>query len=192
MINLFQNYYEENNVARRNEIDFCISKNMENQDVNLILIESNTRMTYSDFFRIINNYTGSDDINIIANLDIYLNETIKLLTTMSHDQAFAICRWELEKNGGLRFADRPDSQDTWIFKGKIKNVFGDFNLGYCGCDNRIAYEIQKAGYLLKNPGKTIQTIHAHSSGIRNYKYKGKERKDFEVGPPYLTITPTTL
>jgi hypothetical protein len=190
MINLFVNYYEEQNPKRRSEIETCLRNNTENPYINYMMIESLQRMTYSNFFKIINEYTSVDDINIIANLDIYFDDTVKILEGMGVNEAFTLGRWDLKKDGNICLADRPDSQDAWVIKGKVKNVNGAFNLGYCGCDNRIAHELHKSGYVVSNPCRTIKAIHVHTSNIRNYKSRGKDRKKFVVSGPYRTVSPT--
>lgn len=191
MINLYVNYYKDTSFDRQKELDICLQKNICNPLINVLVLESQSKMKYSDFFNIINTYTGPDDINAICNSDIYLDDTISVVNGMDSKEAFALCRWDLAQNGTIKFNSRPDSQDTWIFKGKILNVFGDFCLGFPGCDNRIAYEMQKAGYRVSNPAKTIRTIHVHLSNVRNYSVKGKQRAEATIPGPYKTMGPTT-
>ena len=189
-INLYLNYYFEKNIKRRVELDTCVAKNLKNPHLNVILFESNDRVKYSHFFKMINSYTAPDDINIISNLDIYFDNSVTKFKEMSAEQAFVLGRWDIQKDGKLKFANRPDSQDAWIFKGKVKsNLNGDFYLGWLGCDNRFCHEINKAGYKVSNPCKNIKAIHVHSSMIRNYKAKGRQRKSNEVPGPYMTLTP---
>jgi hypothetical protein len=190
MINLFVNYYEEEKVERRQEFDLCMRRNLENPFINFIPIESSIRLKYSDFFKIINKYTAVGDINIIANLDIYFDESIALVNDMNSREAFALCRWSTSKQGTIQFENRIESQDAWIFKGTIRNIHGDFCLGHIGCDNRIAHEIFAAGYKASNPSMSVKIVHVHSSNIRNYKLTRTNRKSIEVPPPYRTIEPS--
>jgi hypothetical protein len=46
--------------------------------------------------------------------------------------------------------DIPYSFDTYIFKPKVNVDLSkcNFKFGTLGCDNRIAYEIKKAGYIV--------------------------------------------
>ena len=190
MINLYVNYYKDKVPARQKEIDTCIQKNITNSLVNVLVLESQSKVKYNDFFKVINSYTGDNDINIICNSDIYLDSTISIVSSMSGEEALALGRWELGVNGVPNFCNRPDSQDTWVFKGKVRNVFGDFCLGLPGCDNRIAHEMRHAGYKVSNPAKSIKTIHIHRSGVRNYPAHGAQRKSMTVPGPYVTINPT--
>ena len=187
MIRLFYNYYQDDNPIRRKEIDFCFKKNLENKIVNTIIIESQTKLTYNDFFEKINKtITNDDDINIICNSDIFLDDTIELANKIQDKQVFALSRWDWYENQAPVFFHRQDSQDTWIFRGPAININGSFTLGKRGCDNRIAYEFQRAGYQVINVGKTIKTFHVHNSNIRNYSFN-------DVVPgPYLSPEPTDL
>jgi hypothetical protein len=185
MIRLFYNYYEDKAPLRKKEIDLCLQKNLSNSFINTVVFETPTKPTYDLFFQKINDITGPDDINIICNSDIFFDETIQLAEQIKHKEMFALLRWEWLP-AGPRFFERPDSQDTWIVRGKVENVFGDFSLGIRGCDNRIAHEFEKAGYKVSNPSQSIKTYHVHNSGVRNYTMK-------EVIPgPYLTISSSRL
>lgn len=185
MIRLFYNYYEDRHPYRKQEIDYCRQKNLENQSFTTVLVESATKPTYDFFFQKINEVTGPDDINIICNSDIFFDDTIKFAEQIKHKEMYALLRWEWLP-GGPRLNERPDSQDTWIVRGKVEGVFGGFSLGIRGCDNRIAYEFQKAGYLVTNPAKTIRSYHVHTSMVRNYTMADV------VDPPYYTIGPSSL
>src|ERR1700743_100334 len=142
MINLFINYYQDKNPIRQKEIDFCLLKNLNNNLINTIIINSQDRLTFKFFFDRINKVTTDNDINMVCNSDIFFDESIGLAEKISTDQCFALSRWDMLSDGSVKHYFRPDSQDTWIFRGKIKqNVFSDFNLGYRGCDNRLAHEL---------------------------------------------------
>lgn len=190
-VNLFVGYYEDKNSKRNAELQECVQRNIQNPLINYVIIESQDRLKYNDFFRFINSYSAPDDINIIANLDIYLDEkTCPLFNCVRPKEIFALCRWERNRSGDIVFANRPDSQDVWAVKGHINGINGDFYMGWAGCDNRIAKVFADAGWKVSNPSKSIKTIHIHSSNIRNYK-PGKRNK-LVVPGPYLTIPPTTL
>lgn len=59
------------------------------------------------------------------------------------------------------------------------------------CDNRIAYEIKKAGYNISNPSRTIHTWHLHNSGVRGYN-PAIRNEDTVVSQPYLNVPVTSL
>lgn len=188
MINVYANYFYEKNSTRRAELEECIIKNYNNPYINYTLINSSKKMTYKEFFDVSNSLTRDNDINIICNLDIYFDDTINLAKNIHNNEAYALSRYDL-KNGNLIHFNRSDSQDAWIFKGKIRNMFCDFQHGMPGCDNRLAYEMQKAGYFVSNPSKSIKTIHIHNSNIRNY---APGSVIDTVPGPYLSIKPTHI
>lgn len=189
MINLFINYYQDKNQIRQKELDFCLLKNISNSALNTIIIDSQSRLTFKFFFDRINKVTTDNDINIVANSDIFFDENIVLAEKITIEQCFALSRWDFLTDGSVKHYFRPDSQDTWIFRGKIKpTVFSDFNIGYRGCDNRLAYELNKAGYKVSNPSVTIKSYHVQNSNIRNYNMTDQ----FLVPGPYLTVEPIIL
>lgn len=188
-INVFVNYYEEPKEKRRKELDFCMQKNMINPYINFVPITSQSRMEFGSFFDICNRYSRADDISVVANLDIYFDETIKLVSGIKDKAFWALGRWDYKKNDKITHSNRPDAQDAWIIKGHFKNINANFEMGKCGCDNRLAYEAKRAGYAVSNPSKTIKAIHMHISNIRNYKRRGKQ---YTVPGPYHTVSPTEL
>jgi hypothetical protein len=189
MINIFVNYYEDNNNKRNKELIKCLYKNINNPLFNFIMIESKDRLKYNDFFKIINVYSDNDDINVISNLDIYFDETVSLMNNIKHNELYALCRWEEIEENNIKFANRPDSQDVWAFRGHV-NIDCNFHLGYAGCDNRIAKIFDDNGWKVLNPSKSIKTIHVHNSNVRNYK-KGHTNV-YVVPGPYLTLPPQSM
>lgn len=186
MIRYVYNYFEHPNPARKAEIDFCLKKNQENKAINLVLLVTPGKPHYSDFFKKINELSGPDDVNIFSNSDIFLDESIALVEQhIKHKQFFALSRYDWISPTRSVFFDRPDSQDTWIVRGKIENVWGDFPLGIRGSDNRLTHEFAKAGYTVTNPSKSLKSYHVHNSQVRTYM------SEPPMPPPYLTV-PTSF
>lgn len=207
-INYFMNYYIDKNYDRQKEIDKCLSNNINNRYINNIYIIgtrkdisslqyikdkrvhfviNNYRPTFSYFFKIINAFTKDNDINILANSDIYFDESIKQLPNYLKDNnvSLALSRWDILPNSEPKHYDVDYSQDTWIFKGKIKyENIGNYYLGTWACDNRILQELLDVGYIVKNPSKTIKTYHLHLSDIKSY-----DKKSYVKGK-YAYIKPT--
>lgn len=193
-INLFINFYQCGDKERQKELDFCLKTNRESGYFDNI-INFNGRITYNDFFKETANYSA--DINILANSDIYFNDTILKVRDMNSSECYCITRWEENKGDIVRFKDHHGynngakekySQDVWVIKGKAKQIYGAFHLGIPGCDNRIAYEFTMAKYLVSNPTEKIQCIHRHQDKNRSYNiptsYGGK------VPRPYKFISPS--
>jgi len=181
-INLYTSSYTTSNPQRNLELEFCYNQNKANSHINnIFLIASQTKITFSKLFEKVNETSGEDDINIIANSDIYFNNSIAHSLNMHKDHVYALSRWNNNKRGLIR-AKAVGSADAWIFRGK-KSIYSDFYTGYWGCDGRLGYEIIKAGNKLYNPSLTIKAIHLHQSNIRGDKkcpFQG--RTEVVVGP----------
>lgn len=188
MIRLYVNYYQDTFPERQKELDYCLNTNLCNPLIDKIYTLSESpvpgavhipfteRPTFNHFFEIINREALPDDISIIANTDIHFDATLNLVNGMHPHQVYALSRTD-----HLSW----DSQDAWIFRGPVKPVLGDFGLGIPGCDNRIAYVLQEAGYNVTNPAMSIQATHVHATQIRHYNEHTQK-----VRRPYLLVTPT--
>jgi len=191
-------YYLDKNRHRRNEINECLfEKNLKNKSISRVIAVCDTeiklpydkkltvinigrRQKYDDLFRIAESI-NPEGLNIIANADIFFKkDDIEKLKKIDYtNTVVSLSRWDVLKSGKSVHHSHKDSQDCWIFKGKI-NVNGNFELGKAGCDNRIAYEIG-LNYNIVNPSIDIKSYHLHSSNIRNYKSKDA------IPPPYLRV-----
>lgn len=204
-MNLFINYYKNSN--RQHELDFCLLQNLEHELINNIIIFNESdrefthskireikvsdRPTYQDFFNATSDY--QNDINIIANSDIYFDESLINAMILDGNTCYAITRHEIRKGKVVPFnkahSVRPDySQDVWMFRGKVDMINCDevmaisqkdektmkmirFTIGVPGCDNVIAAKL-KSRYNVKNPCDYIRCIHKHADESRsNYPYR---------------------
>jgi glycosyltransferase involved in cell wall biosynthesis len=208
-VNLFITWYDEKNPERLKEYLECLDKNVKNELINNIFILTETdplktsdfrwaiketvkikneimysRPKYENIFNLINAKTGAYDINIIANTDIYFDtEGIRAVKDINFDNiCLSLTRYDVKMDGSIVFYNKNYSQDSWIFKGRIKNVNGNFNLGTPGCDNRIAYELSAAGYSVFNPALDIKTYHIHNTEIRNYNKQNIVPKPYKIVP----------
>lgn len=145
------------------------------QSKQVVIHYINRRPTYQDCFDLANTqYVGKKII--IANADIYFNETLDLLISYDFSNTFlALTRWNILPDGSLEIYMWPHnkqaigSQDAWFFTAPII-PFDDaaISIGVPHCDGRIAYEAKRAGMRVLNPCLTIQCCHVHASGIRNW------------------------
>lgn len=205
MINLFVCIYPELDRARQNELLSCLQYNLDNAKIDRVflieepktnieveakkseVIKVKTRPSFAQIFEIINAKTKDNDINIIANSDIFFDEhSISNLRFIQQNECYALTRWDVETDKTATFMNRRDSQDTWVFKGRIKPIDANFNMGVPGCDNAIAYKIQQAGYIIKNPSISVKTFHLHADESR--QWHGTE----PIQPPYLLLEPSQL
>lgn len=203
---LFTSFYQDRNPVRQKELELCIVMNIRNEYIDkiyvflegkkedfkvlehekIVVIES-PRPTYRMFFNKANEICTENDYAIISNTDIFFDDTLKYLDKVNmNSKCLALSRYHYHSNGQMILHNEKFSQDVWIFKGKIKPiVYCDFYMGIRGCDNRIAYEIHIAGYVMQNPAKTIRTIHYHISESRNYDLT-------TIKKPYLPVEVTEL
>lgn len=186
---LFTSFYKDKNQVRQTELETCITMNIENKlidkiylflegDINdfpylkneKVIIADNKRPTYKMFFDLINSVVSENDISIISNTDIIFDGTLALLDKFNfNNSCVALSRYHYFPDKTIKLHEEKFSQDTWIFKGAVKKIrYCDFFLGQRGCDNRIAYELNQAGYKVVNPAYSIKSIHYHVSEVRNY------------------------
>lgn len=207
MIVLFTTYYRDKNKQRAKEIDKCLKLNVNNPMFSQVVVfvehddlpvpyyrENTTiamvkyRPYYSDIIRVANHLMA--DFSIICNSDIYFDDSLSKIRSMAKDEVYALSRWDCQKDGTVKLLNQKDSQDTWIFRGKISEQLRcDFSMGKAGCDNRLAFELMQAGYRVSNPSHSIVTHHLHNSNVRNYNiHNVKDR----VQPPYAMVEPSSL
>jgi len=190
-INLYVNYYSDPVPQRKSELEFCYTQNKKNSHIdNILLVKPESRTKFSDFLAMINTTSKDDDVNIIANSDIYFNNSIVHALKIHNNHVYALSRWNKTRKGLTRVR-AIGSADVWIFKGK-KDIYSDFSLGYWGCDGRFGHEIIKAGYQLYNPSLTIKSIHIHTSHIRAGRSSPFQNKTDVVVGPYAGAVACTI
>ncbi len=59
-------------------------------------------------------------------------------------------------------------------------------MGKLGCDNRLAHELEKAGYTVVNPSLTVQCWHLHNKNERGYNILDRPPATV-VQPPYKNV-----
>jgi hypothetical protein len=206
---LITSYYIPSNQERLNEINFSLQKNVDNEQIKKIVLLNNNifdlahindpynkitqiiisnnfnyRPKFSHFIRHINeNY--KNEICIIANSDIYFNDTLnKINISNITNKVLSLLRYDLKKDNtieifrkfdthkkDIRYGHpRDDAQDSWIFLSPLNIPYDSINLmfGTPGCDNMFANAVYEAGLIITNPCYDIITIHVHESNYRTY------------------------
>jgi len=208
-IHLYTTFYNDKNLERQEELVTCINNNIENHyiatftvfnEADSIPIKSpklreiiiKKRPTYKDFIEFINAHTTEDNINIIANTDIYFDKNIEVLKHINlKDTCLALSRWDTADTIKPKLYNHNDSQDVWVFKGPIKeNLSAIFPLGVPRCDNRLLYELEKAEYMVLNPAFSIKSYHIHK-GQRALVYT-EDDNVYKIEPPYRYLYPHNL
>ena len=198
---LFTSWYTTKDTERGMENETCLRINLENPYIKKVYLFCDdgrdfpihkkivgirgSRATYNDFFKTVNE--SNPDISIVANSDIYFDKSLEYLKLLKGNECYTLTRWDIV-DGSPVFFNRQDSQDAWIFKGKV-NVHAPFETGRLGCDNRIAYELTNAGYTVTNPSLTIKAIHLHSEVREENENHDKSKT---IPPPYTYVLPVEL
>lgn len=178
MINLFISTYNETNTERKRELDYCLERNRSNPRINNVyILPSEQRVTFQQLIDLVNETTSEEDINIIANSDIFF-EDISYLETIGKKECYALTRWE-----GRVFMAKKWSQDAWVFRGKINITNAAIPLGMKGCDNAFAFKLKTMGYKISNPSLYIRIQHKHDSNHRTYSDSNK------ISPPHAVVPP---
>jgi hypothetical protein len=209
MLRLFSTTFPEKNPARRAEYDECLRRNLACAEIDevcllaegdgIALPESpklraqriSKRPHYSDYFEWIEKLAQPSDVSVIANADIYFDRQLALFRywNLPERTALALSRWDISTDGTASLFDRNDSQDTWICRGPLRGVNGDFPIGAPRCDNRILHELERAGYRAANPSFSIRSYHLHAG--KRAEYAGEALPHF-VAPPYDYLWPHNL
>lgn len=191
MIRLFINQFDCPDTDRAKEFDFVLKKNIDNKLIDEIIIfiadkdkkilqdhskiktvsiENNSRPYYSQIIEEANKRIISpNDITIISNSDCYFDGSLEhLLKYDLHYHCIALSRWEEKLDNSIALECPINSQDAWIFQGRIRPIQDcNYSLGIYGCDNRFAWQLTRAGYLNINPCHSIIMRHVHHSSYRN-------------------------
>ncbi len=225
-IYLIIQYFISSNLERRNELVTCLRRNLQLSEITKIYllneriytneelgvddlsieikekieqISINKRMTYKDALLFIKSMheKGDSGYFIIANTDIFFNNTLKNLqiTSLSQQKSFyALLRFEYydkykdDLSQAQLLGPFKTSQDTWIIHSNFCPSINEiekcnFNLGVPGCDNVIAYLFFSFGYKIYNEPYVINTFHFHSSQFRTHS------EALRLHKPYLFTYP---
>ena len=126
------------------------------------------RLTFRDLFDYLNRNLAGHGV-IAANADIFFDDSLALLDGYDlEDRLLCLSRWDVHADGSASLFEHPASQDAWIFQAPVRGFSCGFPLGVPGCENRLAWEAQRAGLKLSNPGRSIKANHLHLSQVWNY------------------------
>lgn len=155
--------------------------------VSWVDIPKDKRPTYRRYFDAVNKWTTSpEDLNVIANSDVYFDGSLALLKPLDMENVCAaMSRWEHVAGGVPELKVWHNSQDVWAFKGRVRPMgWCGFGMGVWGCDNRLAWELLRTGYRLVNPCRDVRCYHLHDCGVRD--------NQTHVGGPVADVKQTDL
>jgi len=191
---------------RQQEIDYCLEQNINNPFIHKIYLLNekeysnplfkskkieqiiiNDRLKYSYAIEFANK-NCKDDIVIIANNDIYFDETLLILDHLDEkeyiDKLIVLTRYERNEDNEILSQDKIPhyyskhyktffksqriwSHDAWIFKGKMQYFPCDFYLGVHGCEGAFITQLKKnTNIKVQNGYPYIKAIHYHLSKFR--------------------------
>lgn len=191
-INLFVSWYTPKTEKREKELlkiielnrgakIFLISEQpFRNIPNHVTTVSVPKRPTYTDMFRIANEYSDEDTISIVANADIEFNsQCLEKLSSIDYtDTVLALTRWEKKNNSILSLHGM--TQDAWIFKGKI-DCRCDVEMGIPACDHIVGMELSKK-YNVINPSLDIKIWHYDSK--KTYSNSDRLVGLYKVIPPH--------
>ncbi|QJX01312.1 hypothetical protein FTUN_8956 [Frigoriglobus tundricola] len=190
---LLVGFYEDPDPGRHDELSTCLRCNVANdrlEEVHVFAEEAlerdvagtypelraakvrvvahGRRVTYRDLFAYAGRRLAGRRV-VIANADIYFDDTLARLDAVDlAGRLLCLTRWDVRPDGSATFSDRGDSQDAWIFVAPVRDFSCDFHLGVPGCDNRLAWEADRAGLAVANPSRSVRALHLHTSQVRRY------------------------
>ena len=194
MIHLLVPFYVDSRKERREEIEESVRKNLgnhrfasmtlfcEGRDLQAALtlvpnalgkvITLPRRARYVDLLNAPIQVASGENapVVVMANADVYFDETIELAENVCKGQVLCLTRDEQRPfSEGLYWPELETglSHDAWIFRPPLK-VAGEYEFGAPGCELRFAGDCEKAGYAVLNPCRQIHVIHNHGSGMRTY------------------------
>ena len=198
-IDLVLPYYDCGNESRQDEIHKSIKSNLENKiirsitlivddgsdprwiDENLRILNIDSRPTYLDWTNISKEFPKSG-ISILANSDIYFDESLSLLKAfMKIDRTFvALSRWDIRQGVAVPHPNPHWSQDVWAFScaerfDPVLTRGLDIPIGVPRCDNKIAYQFAVNGWRIVNPHRHVKAYHLHETEFRAYQKKRDDR-----------------
>jgi hypothetical protein len=186
MFELITTFYNEKNVDRRNEFLQALKLNAENTQIQKVyilcesgeefitnfspkieIVQLENRPKFKDLISFANARSTSL-IKIIANTDIYFDETLSKAVNLKNNEVYCLTRWNRIDARQIEFFPNFKSQDSWIFRGTLPDNIGDFFMGVPGCDNRLAAEFAANGHKISNPSLSVHSIHLHATEKRTY------------------------
>jgi hypothetical protein len=212
---LLTGFYRDPHPARCRELLECLSRNAMNdiiEEVHVLteelvdpaklvaslspavrsklrVVPQPARLTFQSLFAYANAQPIAGQI-IIANADIYFDASLRRLQNLDlSGKLLCLSRWDVQADGSTRFFEHPASQDAWIFEKPIRAFRCDFPMGVPACDNRLAWEAERAGLMVSNPSRSVHANHLHLSGVRRYAERERLPGPAKAVPAELLGTP---
>lgn len=217
---LVQQFYEDSNPQRNSEILYTLIQNINSRifDDIILLTEGDcptlsalrgfTKITTCNrvtYLQALSYCKDSDCIYIIANNDIYFDETLHAINKVKNWEKLVVTvtRFDLSPEGKLRdyrvecdnvAIDRATS-DAWIVKGSTTPTkhfafkgIDEIEFGWLGCECVFAQSVAEAGWRLLNAHPEVVISHVHWSQLRRVSTSKAETSYRLQGYPCLRVT----
>lgn len=194
---LFTPYYKAKQPERQDELIYCLKKNIECPEIEKIvlliddgyqpelespkieIIQLSSRATYLDWIELTEK-KFPDKISVLANTDIYLDESIfglREIFSANPNGLVALSRREQKGSEQILHENPHQSQDVWAVCGDYKFTESlkkslSVPLGLPRCDAKIAYLFSVHGAKVYNPCNHIKIVHVHETQLRSYDKYG--------------------
>lgn len=178
-------FEQESKKVESSPIPFLLSKVMEIQPKysDVLRIEKiDFRPTYNDIFEFANNALERKTIVVVANADIFFDETLSKVKQIYFEGTFLVLsRRELNKGSSLIREYKnglPNyfSADSWIFQAPLEQDFrADYKIGTFFCDSFLNNQLSKSlNYVTYNPCFSINSHHLHDEFFNSSETKEKD------------------
>ena len=170
---------------------YCLYKNLANKHIDevvllvdqdcefinvfsdkLILYPIHDRLTYKEWLEI-SYKLHPNDIKVLANSDIYFDDTISKLHNIknwSSDTMYVSSRKDITKddkivpsrlyhNNICPIIDIERSQDVWVYKNPLKTFDNNYYLGFMGCDSKMSESLMSQNMQIINLYFYINCLH---------------------------------
>ncbi len=168
MVHLFLKTYRDAAPQRNAEMAEAVRRSKACRFIDQVVeVAEPAQMSMREMMSLARSRVGWADVVVIANGDIYFDDTASLLNHVGYEECFALSRYEDER--GEQLCENPQgSQSSWVFRGPPPDVAAEFATCVPGCDHRFNWLLKEAGYSVYNPSLSIKSHHLHTSGIRYF------------------------
>jgi hypothetical protein len=209
-IHLLIDYYRNPYPKRAEELDFCFNENINSKEFdhihvfaqselptdqmpdNVTINKIENRLTYKYYMEYAENNIPKGDIIVLSNSDIFFDESILKVKDINLDnKVLTLTRWCPYTGHWFRndelvpLHNHSHSQDVWIWSNPFKHDDSfNFYIGTLGCDNKMAFCLDQAGYQVWNPSFSIFAYHKHKERDDNRDYNLVKRL---IQGPYMFV-----
>jgi hypothetical protein len=178
-LRVVMNVFESKVPERKREFTESLIYNTAQTGLEVLRLDKQERPTFAEMFDLgcSNGYLG---MVCMCCSDIMLMSVLQSVL-MPVGEAWVVSPWE--KNLGEVYPPlRTSTPRSFFLRAGGPKPEMDFPIGLAGSASRLAYQLQQAGYVVKNPGKRVMTLHNHlnQGGLSGTRVFG----------PYLCIDPS--